>query len=106
MLQAKIEIFSLSLQLSSLFWGMTWSETWRTGFPSMRLISSQTSLLLSRHEIYNNVVCATSKGSDQPGHTRRLIRAFASCLIFYDYKGTDRTASGVPKLNRRLHRLA
>ena len=33
-----------------------------------------------RHEISNNVVCATSKSSDQPAHTRRLIRAVASCL--------------------------
>ena len=33
-----------------------------------------------RYEIYNNVVCATSKGSDQPVHTRSLIRAFASPL--------------------------
>ena len=33
-----------------------------------------------RHEISYNVVCATSKGSDQPGHTRSLIRAFASRL--------------------------
>ena len=32
------------------------------------------------HEISNNVVCATSKASDQPGHMRSLIRAFASCL--------------------------
>ena len=32
------------------------------------------------HEISNNVVCATSKGSDQPAHTHRLIRAFASRL--------------------------
>ena len=32
------------------------------------------------HEISNNLVCATSKGSDQPAHTRRLIRAFASRL--------------------------
>ena len=33
-----------------------------------------------QHEIFNNVVCATctSKGSDQPAHTRSLIRAFAS----------------------------
>ena len=31
-----------------------------------------------RHEIFNNVVCVTSKGSDQPAHTPRLIRAFAS----------------------------
>ena len=30
-----------------------------------------------RHEISNNVVCATSNGSDQPAHTRSLIRAFA-----------------------------
>ena len=29
-------------------------------------------------EISNNVVCVTSKASDQPAHTRRLIRAFAS----------------------------
>ena len=32
------------------------------------------------HEISNNVVCATSKGSDQPAHTRSLIRAFAHLL--------------------------
>ena len=32
------------------------------------------------HGISNNVVCATSKGSDQPAHTRSLIRAFASRL--------------------------
>ena len=32
------------------------------------------------YEISNNFVCATSKGSDQPAHTRRLIRAFASRL--------------------------
>ena len=31
-----------------------------------------------RHEISNNGVCATSKGSDQPAHTPSLIRAFAS----------------------------
>ena len=33
-----------------------------------------------RHEISNIVVCATSKGSDQPAHMRNLIRAFASRL--------------------------
>ena len=26
------------------------------------------------HGIYNNVVCVTSQASDQPAHTRRLIR--------------------------------
>ena len=30
--------------------------------------------------ISNNVVCATSYASDQPAHTRSLIRAFASRL--------------------------
>ena len=29
---------------------------------------------------YFNVVCATSKATDQPAHIRSLIRAFASCL--------------------------
>ena len=33
-----------------------------------------------RHEISNNVVCVTSKASDQPAHTRSLIKAFASRL--------------------------
>ena len=30
------------------------------------------------HEISNNVVCATSKASDEPAQMRSLIRAFAS----------------------------
>ena len=34
----------------------------------------------SRCVISNNVVCATSKASDQPTHTHSLIRAFASRL--------------------------
>ena len=33
-----------------------------------------------QHEISNNVVCATSKASDQPAHMRSLIRAIASGL--------------------------
>ena len=33
-----------------------------------------------QHEISNNVVCATGKPSDQPAHTRSLIRAFACRL--------------------------
>ena len=35
------------------------------------------------HEISNNVVCATSKASDQPAPTRSLIRAFACRLNIY-----------------------
>ena len=32
------------------------------------------------HVVSNNVVCVTSKASDQPAHKRSLIRAFASRL--------------------------
>ena len=32
------------------------------------------------HGISNNLICATSKTSDQPAHTRSLIRAFAGRL--------------------------
>ena len=32
------------------------------------------------HEISDKLVCATSKASDQPAHTRSLIRAFACRL--------------------------
>ena len=39
-----------------------------------------TKLIEPVHEITNNVVCATSKASDQPAHMRSLIRAFASRL--------------------------
>ena len=37
-------------------------------------------LLEPWHGISNKVVCATSKASDQPAHTRSLIRAIASGL--------------------------
>ena len=53
------------------------------------------------HEISNNVVCATSKVSDQPAHTHSLIRAFASHLNI----ATGRTSFGVSKPKKRLHRL-
>ena len=36
-----------------------------------------------QHKILNNVVCAISKASDQPAHTRSLIRAFASRLNIF-----------------------
>ena len=39
-----------------------------------------TTKLEQVHEISNNVVCATSKASDQPAHTHSLIRAFACRL--------------------------
>ena len=40
-------------------------------------IYEQVCLCEPVHEISNNVVCATSKASDQPAHMRSLIRAFA-----------------------------
>ena len=44
-------------------------------------VGSGDSILIEPvHEISNNVVCATSKASDQPAHTRSLIRVFASLL--------------------------
>ena len=67
--------------------------------------SSQNYKNEPRHEISNNVVCATSKGSDQPAHTRRLIRAFASRLTILWVLATDRRSFGVSKLKRRPHRL-
>ena len=44
---------------------------------AFRHTSNGTQTNEPRHEISNNVVCATSKASDQPAHTRSLIRAFA-----------------------------
>ena len=46
----------------------------------MVFASRKPNIFEPRHEIYNNVVCATSKASDQPAHMRSLIRAFASHL--------------------------
>ena len=43
-------------------------------------LTSSRCIYEPRHGISNNVVCATSKGSDQPAHKRSLIRAFASRL--------------------------
>ena len=49
-------------------------QTWP--FTQMKKMSSIEPV----HEISNNVVCATSKASDQPAHMQSLIRAFASHL--------------------------
>ena len=43
-------------------------------------VSTRAETYEPRNEISNNVVCATSKASDQPANTRSLIRAFASRL--------------------------
>ena len=49
-----------------------------------------------QNEISNNVVCATTKGSDQPAHMRSLIRVFTSRLTI---------VFGVSKLKRGPQRL-
>ena len=41
------------------------------------------------HKISNNVVCATRKASDQPAHTRSLIRASASRMNILECLATD-----------------
>ena len=44
--------------------------------------SKAFSIIEPRHDISSNVVCATSKGSDQPAHIRSLIRAFCLSLEY------------------------
>ena len=57
------------------------------------------------HEISNYLICATSKGSDQPAHTRSLIKAFACRLNILQVLSYWPTSFGVSKLKRRLQRL-
>ena len=56
-----------------------------------------------RQEISNNVVKATSKDSDQPAHTRSLVRAFASRLNIVKLQ-TEHNLEFLSLL-WRLHRL-
>ena len=48
--------------------------------PSWYMYNQTVTIIEPRHEISNNVVCATSKTSDQPTHMRSLINAFACRL--------------------------
>ena len=61
-----------------------WSHHHKVAYHGSLSVQKRTMDKLSfnepKHEISNNVVCATSKASDQPAHTRSLIRAFASRL--------------------------
>ena len=59
------------------------SDMWSDGVTTRAgLNSDATHVTISelQHEISNNVVCAKSKGSEQPAHMCSLIRAFASRL--------------------------
>ena len=51
-----------------------------SGLPNVQVDKRGKIIIEPVHEISNNVVCATSKASDQPVHMRSLIRAFASRL--------------------------
>ena len=56
-------------------------NVWR--YPIRHRVTTASALEYEpRHEISNNVVCATSKASDQPAHTRSLIGAFASLFLY------------------------
>ena len=51
-------------------------------FRNLTLVKLKTIKFEPVHEISNNVVCVTSKASDQPGHMRGLIRAIAGCFEY------------------------
>ena len=65
-------------------WGQGFSGKFKlisTALPSINSIIIIIIIIIEpAHEISNNVVCATSKASDQPAHTRSLIRPFARRL--------------------------
>ena len=62
------------------FQGDLFSHTMAPAEASVDLFLVYSKIYEPRHEISNNVVCTTSKGSDQPALMRSLIRAFASRL--------------------------
>ena len=51
--------------------------------PGSRAMSLACTIHEPGHENFNNVVCAPSKASDQPAHTRSLISVFASSLNIF-----------------------
>ena len=59
--------------------GLIWVQTVCKGYQQVTL-GKEIHIFEQRHEISVNVVCATSKDSDQPNHTPSLIRASASRL--------------------------
>ena len=64
------------------YWKLYVVNTQKTRLDKTAPLSTQNTYK-PRHEISNNVVCATSKASDQPAHTRSLIRTFASRLNIF-----------------------
>ena len=73
--------------MSYLFWNQTFFKRLSADKTSWQRVKVEKLFLTFAskpfepvHEISSNVVCATSKASDQPAHTHSLIRAFACCL--------------------------
>ena len=58
-----------------MWWGLKSHELAQSGL-TISITEKWEYACEPRHEISNNVVCATSKGSYQPAHTPSLIRAF------------------------------
>ena len=75
--QASVIIFAVLMPVSSSFFFFVLSSS--SVMSVWPCISIQCISDL-QHDISNNVVCATSKGSDKLAHTHSLTRAFASVL--------------------------
>ena len=56
------------------------ATNWQCVVSSEVAYAIHTKIIEPVHKISNNAVCATSKASGQPAHTRSLIRAFATRL--------------------------
>ena len=70
------------MDISTLQLTLRWTSPSTSGHNNLILFGKMIMLYEPVHEISNNVVCAASKASDQPAHTRSLIRALASRLSF------------------------
>ena len=82
MLLVKVLFFKYGSKITFLFFAV-FGLALETDFVHCIAMWSWISLRIPNepvHEISNKVVCATGKASDQPAHTRSLIRAFASRL--------------------------
>ena len=60
---------------------LIWVQTVRKGYQQTTKVAASKDVIFEPwHGISNNVVCATSKASDQPANRRSLIRASAGGL--------------------------
>ena len=80
-----VTVLSVSLQVSQVSITDDDAQINRK-LPKELLLRYNTKINEPVHETSNNVVCATSKASDQPAHMHSLIRAFASRLCSMSVK--------------------